>query len=341
LGPYLVGGRLDVGPEQRIDDFAVSLLVEIVSSVTIENVRFAPAPSAGLVAQAFRVLSVSNSADLLNLSFVRAGYGVWATGTGGATRATLRNVTGAADGDLITLLGMQTVDASLISGTAGLNGFTFTAGGFLTSLSLRDAVLQAARTGVLVVSDNLGTVLVENVSFGTSGVRPLLGLSIASAGTAVISRVATDGLPNGTLINDVARTMVSRMSFRDKPDAKTIPIVKLEKDKLASWLKRQDEATRGWIESTGFKAEANALSLVPGADGRLARVLIGIDDPFDPEKNIAAGTKYFRYLLDRFDDLRCVPCLPHGCHGLLPSRVRHHVPPPGVATSVMRADLAG
>ena len=70
------------------------------------------------------------------------------------------------------------------------------------------------------------------------------------------------------------------MNFRDKPDAKTIPIVKLEKDKLASWLKRQDEATRGWIESTGFKAEANALSLVPGADGRLARVLVGIDDPF-------------------------------------------------------------
>jgi soluble lytic murein transglycosylase-like protein len=30
--------------------------------------------------------------------------------------------------------------------------------------------------------------------------------------------------------------------------------------------------------------------------------LLGIDDPFDPQKNIAAGTKYFRYLLDRFDD---------------------------------------
>lgn len=30
--------------------------------------------------------------------------------------------------------------------------------------------------------------------------------------------------------------------------------------------------------------------------------LLGIDDPFDPEKNIAAGTRYFKYLLDRFDD---------------------------------------
>jgi soluble lytic murein transglycosylase-like protein len=30
--------------------------------------------------------------------------------------------------------------------------------------------------------------------------------------------------------------------------------------------------------------------------------LLGIDDPFDPEKNIAAGTRYYRYLLNRFED---------------------------------------
>lgn len=30
--------------------------------------------------------------------------------------------------------------------------------------------------------------------------------------------------------------------------------------------------------------------------------LLGIRDPFDPQQNIAAGTKYFRYLLDRFDN---------------------------------------
>jgi len=29
---------------------------------------------------------------------------------------------------------------------------------------------------------------------------------------------------------------------------------------------------------------------------------LGMVDPFDPEQNIAAGTKYFRYLLDRFDN---------------------------------------
>ncbi len=30
--------------------------------------------------------------------------------------------------------------------------------------------------------------------------------------------------------------------------------------------------------------------------------LLGIADPFSPEENIAAGTKYFRYLLNRFDN---------------------------------------
>lgn len=32
--------------------------------------------------------------------------------------------------------------------------------------------------------------------------------------------------------------------------------------------------------------------------------ILGCDDPFDPSKNIAAGTKYLRYLVDRFGDER-------------------------------------
>jgi leucyl aminopeptidase len=70
------------------------------------------------------------------------------------------------------------------------------------------------------------------------------------------------------------------MTFRDKPDARTIPIVPLEKAKLEGWAKRQSAATRDWIAATGFKADANAICLVPGDSGGLASVLLGMDDPF-------------------------------------------------------------
>jgi soluble lytic murein transglycosylase-like protein len=45
------------------------------------------------------------------------------------------------------------------------------------------------------------------------------------------------------------------------------------------------------------KSAQGLMQIVP----ETARVL-GIRDPFDPAQNIAAGTKYYRYLLDRFSD---------------------------------------
>lgn len=44
------------------------------------------------------------------------------------------------------------------------------------------------------------------------------------------------------------------------------------------------------------KSAQGLMQIIPST----ARIL-GIRDPFDPQQNIAAGTKYFRYLLDRFD----------------------------------------
>src|SRR5204863_4965058 len=32
--------------------------------------------------------------------------------------------------------------------------------------------------------------------------------------------------------------------------------------------------------------------------------ILNVDNPFDPEQNISAGTRYFKYLLDRFTDER-------------------------------------
>ena len=45
------------------------------------------------------------------------------------------------------------------------------------------------------------------------------------------------------------------------------------------------------------KSAQGLMQIVPST----AREL-GIQNPFDPQQNIAAGTKYFRYLLDRFED---------------------------------------
>ena len=45
------------------------------------------------------------------------------------------------------------------------------------------------------------------------------------------------------------------------------------------------------------KSAQGLMQIVPST-----AALLGVEDPFDPEESIAAGTKYFRYLLDRFDD---------------------------------------
>jgi leucyl aminopeptidase len=64
----------------------------------------------------------------------------------------------------------------------------------------------------------------------------------------------------------------------DRDDGTAIPITPVAKARLASWLERQTPALRAWLDSTRFGAEAGEISLVAGADGRLARVLVGFGD---------------------------------------------------------------
>ena len=88
------------------------------------------------------------------------------------------------------------------------------------------------------------------------------------------------------------------MTLIAKPDARTVPVVPLEASRLDAWTRRQDAATRGWIDSTGFKAEPNAVSLIAGADGRLARVLVGMGDPFAAFATLAARLPAGSYRVD-------------------------------------------
>ncbi|MEE8043054.1 MAG: leucyl aminopeptidase family protein [Pseudomonadales bacterium] len=61
------------------------------------------------------------------------------------------------------------------------------------------------------------------------------------------------------------------------------PIEPLVKEAFSEWLETQSDRTRRWAQSAGFKAEAGSICLVPGEQGELERVLVGVkssDDPF-------------------------------------------------------------
>jgi leucyl aminopeptidase len=55
------------------------------------------------------------------------------------------------------------------------------------------------------------------------------------------------------------------------------PLAALPKDRLPGWLGTAPEYQRNWLRTTGFSAEPGKFALVPGEDGRLARVLVGVD----------------------------------------------------------------
>ena len=68
-------------------------------------------------------------------------------------------------------------------------------------------------------------------------------------------------------------------NFATRPNAKTIPITALPSSKYKSWLKKQSKLTRGWLDSTRFKADRGKIALVPGRDGNIARVVLGLGKP--------------------------------------------------------------
>src|SRR5271166_2041156 len=60
-----------------------------------------------------------------------------------------------------------------------------------------------------------------------------------------------------------------------------VPITALTKDGLSGWLKAATERERNWAQSIGFTGEAGKLALMPGENGRLERVLVGLGDAAD------------------------------------------------------------
>jgi leucyl aminopeptidase len=62
----------------------------------------------------------------------------------------------------------------------------------------------------------------------------------------------------------------------------------LTKGRFASWAAAAPDPERNWAQSTGFAADAGKLSLVPGENGRLGRVLVGLGGESDAASSIWA-----------------------------------------------------
>ncbi|WP_029011087.1 leucyl aminopeptidase family protein [Azospirillum halopraeferens] len=76
-------------------------------------------------------------------------------------------------------------------------------------------------------------------------------------------------------------------TLRAKAGADAVPITPLPGAGLAAWLAAQPPATAAWVRAVNYTAEAGATALLPGEDGRLARVLVGM--PAEPDLWSLAG----------------------------------------------------
>src|SRR5271169_1746365 len=64
--------------------------------------------------------------------------------------------------------------------------------------------------------------------------------------------------------------------------AGAIPVGVLTKDQFPSWLAEAPERERNWLTAIGFSGEQGKFALVPAADGRLTRVVVGLGEGTEP-----------------------------------------------------------
>ena len=79
-------------------------------------------------------------------------------------------------------------------------------------------------------------------------------------------------------------------AFIDHPDASSIPLTALTKAGLTAWQYGEPASIDRWLKSIDFKAKSGAIALLPGSDGQLARVVVGLGDT--PEATAFAGLPY-------------------------------------------------
>lgn len=72
------------------------------------------------------------------------------------------------------------------------------------------------------------------------------------------------------------------MNIVETQSATSIPLRALQRDGVAAWLSEQPESVRRWVEASGFEAKPGTTCVVPGADGSIGEVLVGVSDPSWP-----------------------------------------------------------
>lgn len=64
--------------------------------------------------------------------------------------------------------------------------------------------------------------------------------------------------------------------FLDRQPANSIPLIPVLEDQLQPWLAQQEPVRARWLANTGFTAKPGSWSLVPGQDGTLNAVVLGV-----------------------------------------------------------------
>lgn len=70
-------------------------------------------------------------------------------------------------------------------------------------------------------------------------------------------------------------------SYSEDLVQKAISIMPLTKETLSQWLSDQDEHVASWIDNVGFKAKSGSYCLIPGDQGSINKVLLGVDSEQD------------------------------------------------------------
>jgi leucyl aminopeptidase len=68
------------------------------------------------------------------------------------------------------------------------------------------------------------------------------------------------------------------MNIVDAPGETSIPLRPLWRENLSEWLSEQPDNVSRWVRASGFDADPGTTCLVPGSDGAISEVLVGVGD---------------------------------------------------------------